>query len=194
MRLNLLDHTKHNWFADKLLKDFKVEDVWLLPIQLDQQHSLDDVFNLFLQTMERLSKKGFVGLLFKFRLFLGKIFNWDKDKNLVAAAGDIRDRYLKAENAHTDNLIIKKIGSFTPVYFLENECLLELDNKTVQACLHLSKFLNNTNYYTVHMTVYVNPKGNFGKFYMLLIKPFRLYIVYPSLLKALKIQWNKSKS
>ena len=40
------------------------------------------------------------------------------------------------------------------------------------------------------MTVYVKPKGIFGSLYMLAIKPLRLLIVYPILMKALKIQWN----
>jgi hypothetical protein len=41
------------------------------------------------------------------------------------------------------------------------------------------------------MTVYVKYKSNLGHFYMLLIKPFRLFIVYPSLLNALGLQWNE---
>lgn len=40
------------------------------------------------------------------------------------------------------------------------------------------------------MTVYVKPKGVFGYLYMLAIKPFRLLIVYPTLMKALKMQWD----
>ena len=44
--------------------------------------------------------------------------------------------------------------------------------------------------YGVRMAVYVKPKGLLGKAYMLLIKPFRLWIVYPSLIKMAKHEWE----
>ena len=41
------------------------------------------------------------------------------------------------------------------------------------------------------MAIYVKPKGTFGKLYMLAIKPFRLLIVYPALLKSIKKKWEQ---
>jgi hypothetical protein len=46
------------------------------------------------------------------------------------------------------------------------------------------------NVWGIQMAVYVTPKGWFGKAYMLLIKPFRLWIVYPAMMSAASTRWK----
>jgi hypothetical protein len=41
------------------------------------------------------------------------------------------------------------------------------------------------------MAVYVKPRGLFGKGYMALIKPFRYWIVYPALMRAIERMWTR---
>lgn len=79
---------------------------------------------------------------------------------------------------------------FATVYILENEHLSEIENKTVHAALHFSRVSIGEAAWGVHMAVYVKSKGLLGKIYMLLIKPFRLWIVYPALMKIVKDEWE----
>ena len=94
----------------------------------------------------------------------------------------------KLKSLNLEDLPQSKIGDFVPVYYLEKESLLELENNIVQAAIHLGKIQGTKDKYLVNMTVYVKPKSIFGYLYMLAIKPFRLLIVYPTLMKVLKIQ------
>ena len=192
MKVVKQEHIKYPWKVHNLLKDFKVEDIWLLPIDLDEDHNLNDVLGQLIETKKKISGAGLVGKLYDLRLYLGNIFNWDNKKvstkqNIV---GEIRERYAKAENVNLEDLPQNKIDDFIPVYYLQNESLLELENNIVHAAIHLGKIQRTKNKYLVNMTVYVKPKGVFGSLYMLAIKPFRLLIVYPTLMKVLKIQWD----
>ncbi|MFK7982731.1 MAG: DUF2867 domain-containing protein [Saprospiraceae bacterium] len=86
---------------------------------------------------------------------------------------------------------LKSVGDadFEPVYVLDDESLAEIKNETVHAGLHLSKaFINDA--YTVQMAVYVKPKGRLEKYYMTLIKPFRMVIVYPAMMKMVGRHWS----
>ena len=40
MRISLTEHAKHEWIAHDLMKDFEVEDVWKLPVELTEDHDL----------------------------------------------------------------------------------------------------------------------------------------------------------
>lgn len=192
MKVTKQEHIKYPWKVHNLLKDFRVEDIWLLPIDLDPDHTLNDVLEQLIKTKKKISEAGLVGKLFHLRLYLGNIFNWDNEKvsTKEKVTGEIGERYAKAESLKLEDLPQSKIGDFVPVYYLENELLLELENNIVQAAIHLGKIQATKNKYLINMTVYVKPKGVFGYLYMLAIKPFRLLIVYPTLMKALKNQWD----
>lgn len=192
MKVDRKEHIDRNLKIHDLLKDFKVEDVWLLPINLDRQHSLTDVLEQLIITKNKISEKGLVGKLFNLRLYIGKVFHWDNKKasSKKYSIGELGERYAKAEHLNLEDLPQSKIGNFAPVYYLDNESLLELENNIVQAAIHLVKIQKSDNNYIVNMAVYVKPKGRLGYLYMLAIKPFRLLIVYPTLMKELKIQWE----
>jgi Protein of unknown function (DUF2867) len=191
MKIKPLELIQQPWKVHTLLQDFRVEDVWLLPFELEQRHTLQDILAQLEETNKKIATKGLAGKLFSLRRWLGKIFHWDTDTmSLQIVHGEIRERYAKAEGRPLEDLPHGGVGSFSPVFYLEHECLLEVENKTVQAAVHFGKVpLANTKY-AVHMTVYVKPKGTFGQLYMLAIKPFRLLIIYPTLLKTLQTQWN----
>lgn len=145
----------------------------------------------FAKTNAKLVNRGMTGLLFKIRLFIGRLLKWD-DKLLQdhLIPGSIRFRYAQQENLTYDDLPHPGSGSFIPVYKLENEFLSEIENRTVHGALHLSRVPSGQDTWTIHMAVYVKPKGWFGKSYMLFIKPFRLWIVYPSLMNAARKNWE----
>lgn len=191
MKIKTEAHYEHTWTVHDLLKDFEVEDVWQFPVELKKEHTIADFQKQLFTAMEQLAQKGPAGLLFKLRFFLGELFDWDKasesTSNLIKK-GSIRERY--AQVAHLKKEDLPPIGQadFKPVYVLENESLAEIKNETVHAGLHLAK-VPKGNDFTVQMAVYVKPKGSLGKFYMSLIKPFRLAIVYPAMMKIIGKQW-----
>ncbi len=99
--------------------------------------------------------------------------------------------YAKHEGISLDQLPTPGDGSFIPVYELENEYLSEIENKTVEAAIHFSKVPLEPGIWTIHMAIYVKPKGLFGRLYMILIKPFRVWVVYPAIMKAARKRWNE---
>ncbi len=42
------------------------------------------------------------------------------------------------------------------------------------------------------MGIYVKPRGRLGEVYMKLIQPFRLFIVYPALMRQIGRMWEGS--
>lgn len=175
-----------------LLSDFELEDVWRVPVNLTSTHSLQLFMDQFAKTNAKLVNRGMTGLLFRIRFFMGRLFKWDKkflQDHLIP--GTIRYRYAQQENLAYDDLPHPGSGSFIPVYKLENEFLSEIENSTVQAALHFSRVPSGPDSWTIHMAVYVKPKGWFGKSYMRLITPFRLWIVYPALMNAARKNWEE---
>jgi len=190
IKIDAKEHLAHSLRVHELLKDFELEDVWRLPVTLTSQHSLQ----LFLDQLQKSRDKslpGAAGLLFKFRLWLGKVFSLDeKQLRHELIPGTIRHRYAVQEGLTFEQLPNPGAGDFIRVYLLENEFLAEIENKTVQAALHLSRVPRGDNW-GIHMAVYVKPKGLFGRLYMLLIKPFRLWVVYPTMFKSAREKWEE---
>lgn len=196
MRINKAEHLEHPWRVHRLLPDFRIEDTWLLPIKLDESQNIGEVQAIFTQSLAETANTGVAGLLFKFRLFLGRVFGWEDGVKSISSlpAGSIRARYADQESMESKDFLAKGFGDFMPVYDLGLETLAEIENKTVHAACHLGKVMVGENTYAIHLTIYVKPKGLFGQIYMQIIKPFRHYIVYPVMLKIIGKQWDKYKS
>lgn len=193
MKIKNEEHFKNKWIVQDLLSDFAVEDVWQFPVTLQKEHNIALFQAQLFGAMEQLSQKGLPGLLFKFRFFLGQFFGWDKAKASIDNSikkGSIRERYATRFQLAEADLISVSEADFEPVYILENESLAEIKNETVHAGLHLAK-VPFKKAYTVQMAVYVQPKGSLGKFYMALIKPFRLAIVYPAMMRMVGKHWAR---
>ncbi len=192
MQIKTSEHYKQAWLVHDLLADFEVEDVWQFPVKLDEKHTIPIFQNQLFAAMEKLSQKGIPGLLFKFRFFLGELFGWDKEIDSSVKTlkkGSIRERYANKYHLELKDLIPIGNAEFKPVYEKADESLAEISNATVHAGLHLSKVQNGANY-NVQMAVYVKPKGTLGKFYMALIKPFRLAFVYPAMMRLVGKHWE----
>ena len=193
MKIKNKQHYQQKWIVHELLGDFEVEDVWQFPVELKAHHTISLFQDQLFEGMEQLSKKGIVGLLFKLRFFLGELFGWDKPTESltnILKKGSIRERYAQQFQLTAAELIPIGNAEFEPVYVLDNESLAEIKNETVHAGLHLSKVPFKDGY-TVQMAVYVRPKGRLGRFYMALIKPFRLAIVYPAMMRLVGKHWQK---
>lgn len=188
------DHYRQTWKVHGLLEDFRIEDVWNIPVQLNETDSIPEFRKKMNQALDEFTKSGIAGFLFQFRLFLGKIFGWDNNsENLIESAGSIRSRYANRNNIPISQLIPLEGADFEPVYEFGDEFLSEIENATVHAALHLGKIALDNDTYTIDLTVYVKPKGMFGRIYMKIIQLPRHLIIYPLMLKTIAKAWNQTK-
>jgi hypothetical protein len=79
---------------------------------------------------------------------------------------------------------------FTPIYRTDVEFAAEASNQTVHGVIHLAWVDQGEGRYQGQMAIYVRPRGLLGKGYMALIKPFRLWVVYPALMRQIERAWN----
>jgi hypothetical protein len=59
--------------------------------------------------------------------------------------------------------------------------------------MHLAWVEQSEGRYEGQMSVYVKPRGAFGRGYMALIKPFRHWIVYPVLTRQTERAWQRRR-
>jgi hypothetical protein len=129
-------------------------------------------------------------VLFRLRFFLGRIFRLEAEpKNALEASFGSR---LTAED-RARSLVVQGTpeGLFRVVYRFENEQLLEIQNRTVHAAA-LSALAEAADSYRFYFAVYVRQRTWITPFYMGLIDPFRRWIIYPALLKKIRVTWDQN--
>jgi Protein of unknown function (DUF2867) len=204
MRLSNEAHESRPWRIREIAPDFALEDVWALPV-----HGGAEDF----QTLLELMASGDPGnaqslptrLLWRVRDQLGSWFDLGRisapidggrddgaaDKLPIPGTNetsltsrlpdDLRDT---AADLDFDSL------PFAPLYRTDVEFAAELSNQTVHAVMHLAWVDQGEGRYQGQMAVYVKPRGRLGKGYMMLIKPFRYWVVYPALMRQIERTWN----
>jgi hypothetical protein len=80
---------------------------------------------------------------------------------------------------------------FRVVYRFENEKLIELGNWMVHAAA-LSALVETANSYRFYFAVYVRSVDRLTPFYMAAIDRFRKLIVYLSLLRSVRANWDRT--
>ena len=173
MRRSVEDHQVPSWRVHEFAADFQLLDVWRYPVELPDEVSLRR-FTEFLTEMQAELRHGHgpAAQLFRLRALLGRVFGWDRDPGPSEAGA---------------------VGSFSPVYETSEESLLEIENKTVHALMHLARVQlearDGSPRWAPQMGVYVKPRGRLGRAYMALIGPFRHLIVYPAMMRAVARSW-----
>lgn len=201
MRIPNKKHYDYAWLVHELAHDFRLEDFWEFPIEAaPQKHSLYLFRKEALKpVMDNIMEAGVAGTLFRFRGWLGEIFEWDATRNQEpipnCSETSIKARFHQENlQQHQASLDLsqknKDYTQFQTVYALENETLQEISNKTVHALLHLAWVPKTETTYTVQMAVYVKVRGRLGQLYMEAIKPFRWWIVYPTIMKLVGQAWE----
>lgn len=128
--------------------------------------------------------------LFGLRIFLGRIFRLDAElKDALAAS--FGSRVTVEDRARSLVVSGTPEGSFRVVYRFENEQLLEIQNRTVHGAA-LSALEKRADSYRFYFAVYVRQSTWITPFYMRLIDPFRRWIIYPALLKNIRVTWDQN--
>ena len=184
-------HLGHPLYVHSFLPDFTLDTVWRVPVKLESDHTLQQFLDQFSKAGKVLETTGLAGLLFKLRRWIGKVLRWDdtpvQDK---LVRGSLRERYANREGLQLQDLPSPGEGYFIPVYQLQNEFLSEIENKTVHAALHFSRVACENDNWEIYLAIYAKPKGKVGRAYLTVIRPFRHWIVYPSMMSAVKKEWD----
>lgn len=127
--------------------------------------------------------------LFRFRLFLGRIFRLEAEPQ-DALAASFGNRLTAEDRARSLVVSGTREGLFRVVYRFENEQLLEIQNRTAHAAA-LSALVESADRYRFYFAVYVRPSAWITPFYMGLIDPFRRWIIYPAMLEKIRATWDQ---
>ena len=187
-------HTSYPWLIHALAPDFELEDVWALPTP-----GGPDDFPLLVERLAGAdpatqSPSRIARVLWAVRWKLGEIFGWDdEDTGIGSRVGTLRDR-LPADLRDRPSGPKFDAVPFTALYLTENEWAAEVANKTVHGVMHLAWVAEGQGSYQGRMAVYVKPRGRLGRAYMALIKPFRLWLVYPALMRQMEREWLRRRA
>ena len=129
-------------------------------------------------------------LLVNIRLFVGRLLGWDRDP-AVTAWDSFAKRLTAADLSKSLAPPGTHEGLFRVVYRFENEQLLELINRTAHAAA-LRALVETGNAYRFYFGIYVRSVSRFTPAYISLIDPFRKLVVYPSLLRTVRSNWNQT--
>jgi len=131
-----------------------------------------------------------VRALLSVRFFVGRLFGWDREPTATAWK-TFATHLTTADRSQSLALAGTREGPFRVVYRFENEQLLEIINRTAHAAA-LSALVETSNSYRFYFGVYVLNVGSITPIYMALIDPFRRLVVYPSLLRSVRANWNQT--
>ena len=177
----------------RFLTDIPLRDVWAIDLASPRTGiTLDEFLRV---ASERIyTPTPVVRGLLKLRLLIGRVFGWDHPRTSPLAAPTFADRLTDADRARSimpAGVREGPDGLFRVVYRFENEKLVELINRTVHAAA-LSALVEGANSYRFYFAVYVRSVGWWTPLYMAAIDPFRKLIIYPSLLRSVRANWNRT--
>jgi hypothetical protein len=183
-------HTSRPWRIHEITPDFRLEDVWALPVHGDRSdfHAL---VQGFAEGDPSQGPSWLARALWTTRWKIGELLGWDEpNAGLGERVPTLRDR-LPADLLDAPGPDFATLP-FTSLYMLEDEFAAEIANRTVHGVLHLSYVAEETGRYRGRMAVLVKPNGLLGAVYMAAIRPFRYLIVYPAAMRQIESVWMRS--
>jgi hypothetical protein len=177
----------------QFLADVPVHDVWAVDLPRPRAGITLEEFSR-VASEQIFTPTPVVRGLLELRLLIGRHFGWDCPRPSPGAGPTFADRLTDADRARSlapAGVREGPNGLFRVVYRFENEKLVELINRTVHAAA-LSALVESADSYRFYFAVYVRSVGPLTPFYMAAIDPFRKLIVYPSLLRSVRANWDRA--
>lgn len=188
MRLATTEYQKLDLWAHSFLRDVPLHDAFVLDLPGGGQGlSMSDMRTVF-SPEAAMTANPLVDILFKLRFFVGRIFGWDSETDQLNERSYIH-RLDATERAESLIPPGTPDGPFRLVHLMPGESVSELQNATAHAFLCQALRESETGY-RYYWGVYVKPTSRLTPLYMGLIKPFRHWIVYPSILRFIKKAWT----
>jgi hypothetical protein len=188
MKLPNTAHASRPWRIHELTRDFRLEDVWALPVTGD----LDDFPRLvqrFASGDPSQSSSCAARTLWAIRWKVGELLGWDApDAGVGSRVPTLRDRLPADLREATTGPDFDELP-FTSLYLLDDEWAAEVANRTMHGVIHIGLVPNETGGYGAQMAVLVKPNGLVGNAYMAAIRPFRHLIVYPAMMRQIEREW-----
>jgi hypothetical protein len=197
MRVPNQVHLDQPWRIHEIVRDFTLEDVWMLPEITGTAAVFDRAIALATSGDPAHANNLAARFLWWVRDQLGRWFDLGEISDDVGLSGDpipgtsessLVGRLPDDLRGTADDVRFGHVP-FVPLYETDAELAAEVSNKTVHGVMHLGWARRADGTYQGQMAVYVKPRGVFGKAYMAFIKPFRYLVVYPALEKQLARTW-----
>jgi hypothetical protein len=176
--------------AHALLADVPLHDVWAVDLGGPPGRTILDLKKA-LTGVNLADANPAVKLLFDFRWWLGRVFGWDRER-AGASAKSFLHRLTAEDRQATLVTPGTREGPFTVLYATHREAISEIQNATVHGFSVLA-LDERTPGYRLYWAIYVRPVGPLTRAYMLLIDPFRRFIVYPAVLRKIEAAWERSR-
>jgi hypothetical protein len=171
--------------AHVLLADVPLHDVWVAQLE-GGPASLDmlEIREMLIDGFRHDRNTGFLAAA-AIRGVLGSMLGWDED-HCRSSSSSFVHRLTDADRARS----IAPPGEDFFVYTFENEAMIEIINCTVHALI-VTLLEPVDGGHTVYWAFYVKPIGGITSFYMGLIQPFRIGIIYPSIIEGIERKWRE---
>ena len=172
-----------NLRAHELLRDVRLYDVSAVDLPGGGAgRSIADIRALESSAAPSVIAKTLYGL----RVFLGRIFRWDRDP--IRPEDSYLSRLSDADRRRSEVAPGTRTGAFLLLYQFPNEALAEIRNATVHGflCTVLEPTAAG---YRLYLAVYVRPVSWISRPYLAAIEPFRR-ILYPAMLSRIRRAWS----
>jgi uncharacterized protein DUF2867 len=127
--------------------------------------------------------------LFRLRTLIGRMLGWDEANELVESVSYV-SRLSADDRDHSLVPPGQSAGISRILYQFENEMLAEIINRTVH-CFWVMASESALHGYSLYLAVYVKKLNWFTPIYMALVSPLLKWIIYPSMTKGIRQQWEK---
>lgn len=181
---------RRDWRTIDFTRDFRVEDVWQLPIE-GGAGDLSALARIMTSGGPNRSPDSHIyNALFAVRWWLGRRLGWDRpeqgaDRRVPSLRHRLPEDLREGERGPDFTEV-----PFRSVFRTDTEWVSEIVNGTVHALMHLGWVPTGSGSYTAEMTVLVRTNGWIGRAYMATIRPARLWLVYPPMLRMIGRQWQ----
>jgi uncharacterized protein DUF2867 len=177
-------HTSRPWRIHDIASDFRLEDVWALPVR-GEEGDFPLLVQGFAAGDPAHGSSQLARALWRTRWKIGELLGWDDgETGLGERVPTLRQR-LPEDLLDTPNPDFEALP-FTSLYLIENEFAAEIANRTMHGIMHLSWVAGEAGAYQGQMAVLVKPNGFLGTVYMAAIRPFRHLIVYPAMMRQIE--------
>lgn len=129
-------------------------------------------------------------ILFWLRGLIGRILHWEKASNLIDSHSYIA-KLSEKDRADSEVLAGTPAGISRILYQFDREMLAEVINRTVH-CFWMMASEPSENGYVLWFAMYVKKINWFTPVYMAMVSPLLKWVIYPSMMKGVKQQWDKA--
>ena len=124
--------------------------------------------------------------LFGLRKLLGRGFGWDRSR--MNPEDSLLSRLSERDRRDSEIVPGTPDGPFLVLYQFPRETLREIRNATVHAWVSVA-LAPIPSGYRLYWAVYVLPVSWLTKPYLMLIEPFRRFLLYPAMLRRIRRAW-----